>query len=164
LSEYQRHVVEDGAIAFAEYEQATFDFVSCVQSAGGTVSGVDGGKLVQQGQPTLNGRHQYDYSIGGSNDAKDRLLPEFDRCRAEYISFIEPIWRDLTRPSEREFQMARRAIGECLRTRGIEVPEDPSSQQLFDIGTNNGRDPLSAEYLECAYRIQEEFDVPGFAG
>lgn len=164
LSEYQRDLLKDGILTFAEYERAVFDMAGCVIAAGGRVSGAKNGAVKDGTEPYLNKRHQYEYSIGGDTRSKDQLVGAFDRCRATYSSYIEPIWRELTAPTETEFQEARRAIGKCLQASGTAVPENPSSAELFGIATGGGSSAISEQYLSCVYLVQEEYDVPGFGG
>ncbi len=164
VSQSQEEKLSDETLTFSEYEAAIFAYVDCVESAGGRVNAVVKGQVTADQGPTLNSRHQYDYSVGGDTRQQSELLSAFAACQAEHTSFVETFWLDMTKPSESEFQEARREIGDCIRQFGFAVSENPSSAELFDAATNRGTTGIDPKYFECVYKVQADLDLPGFGG
>ncbi|MGE3074203.1 MAG: hypothetical protein AB7N24_13195 [Dehalococcoidia bacterium] len=151
-------------MTFSEYEAAILAYVRCIESAGGRVNAVVNGQVTADQGPTLNSRHQYDYSVGGDTRQQSELLSAFAACQAEHTSFVETFWLDMTKPSEAEFQEARRAIGRCIRQYGLVVSDNPSSSELFAAATHGGTSAIDPNYFDCVYKVQADLDLPGFGG
>lgn len=147
----QRAALQDGELTFPEYESAALRTVQCINDAGG-----------MRGEAKFD-RASSSYTLGarwessGSTDDDRRKQEESDACYAEHWNGINQAWAAANQPSEQELIDARAALGDCLRTAGIDIPSPPSEQ---DIQERRG----TAGFFSCLTQVQEEFGIPNFGG
>lgn len=160
LSSFQRSILEDGELTFAEYERATLGFLSCVEDGGVIVRHVEGDRYAEG--PELTSRGQYRFSLYLPNrDGKPATVDEMrgleTRCGVEFTTVIQQLWAEHIAPSETELAAAREALALCLRAEGFEIPEPPSSEDF-------GAAASSPAYATCSSAVAEQFGIPGFGG
>lgn len=166
VSAYQKNILKDNTVTFAEYQAAVFGAVACWQHEGFAVTGygpVPG--------PVLNARGAYDYlqtaPVGMSSDQQTKLIA---KCTDEYVSLLQPLWTDHVAPSQQDVQAARDALGDCLREKGYDLPAHPASQDftalIFPDGlpASGTRVQFPPGFAECATKIDDQFAMPGFRG
>lgn len=171
LSSYQRDLIEDGRLTFAEYEAAAFATVDCLERAGYTVFHVPGelehDRTNATPGPGLSARGRYKFDVGAASSERAGLLEASGRCRAEYFDLLDLIWAEHTAPSEQDLQRGRAMIGACLRDKGLTIPDNPSQQELFVHAwppDGDGQGQPVAEYWDCAKRAADELGLTGFIG
>ncbi len=115
MERFQRDLLEDGEISFADYEAAVFGFAQCVEE-----SGLEFGE-----QPMYNAAtRKFEYSIltGTTMDEARSGSAKIGNCATSYLSSIQAVWNWNNRPTEGELQQAGVAWKACLRDGG--EPED----------------------------------------
>lgn len=131
---YQLGLLEDGTLAFGEYERAALATVECMRDQGVWVS------EVEYDAPFFT------YVFGGGEDpeAMDLAQGVYDECYGMYQSVVDAAWAVQSAPSEEEQQLEYDRIGECLRSKGFEIDEHPSYDQITSVMNLYG-----APALEC---------------
>ena len=159
--ESQARALSDGVLTFAEYEAAVLAMATCIRDSplGIEFATIDAtGNLVRMPGPWLDrrGRYQYSFFYPGSVPESEEKIAS---CRSEFLTAIENFWIVQVAPSEHELAAARRALGECLRAYGEEVPKEPSERD-FD----RFRMQPTTQFLRCSATVAEEYALPGFSG
>jgi hypothetical protein len=149
LSDFQKDILKDGVLTFAEYETAVLSLVDCAQRAG-----------ISLAEPVrISKRDTYLYSftypLASRAGAEDSILS----CRQTYTDYLEQFWAEFTAPSEEELQRARDELARCLRDRGIEVPKPASPEDFGQF-----RSHPTPDFFECAQQTSDTFGLPGFSG
>ncbi len=139
-SEFERPLLADGVLTFAEYEQAVFAGLSCLEEKGATIvhvvpvvfGGTVHGDFAQaKPGPRLTARGQYFYipSLPGLSLPETQSIRE--SCAKQYHSIIDFLWAEAIAPTESERQTMTTVMGDCMRERGLEIPENPSEDDLL---------------------------------
>ncbi len=160
LSDYQRKLLDDGVLTFAEYEASVLAYVGCVEEHGAVVEHVAGDEVMAG--PDLNARGQYLFQTTlphqpGKRATLGELRAIESQCGTEFFDVVVQLWAEHVAPSETELVAARDALGECLREAGVDIPEHPSP-------TDFGPVAQSLEYRDCSREVSEDFGIPGFGG
>lgn len=173
ISAYQKNLIQDGRLTFAEYESAAFATVDCLEKAGFTVFHVSGELEYDRSQatpgPGLSARGRYKFDAGAAPSQRAELAEASGQCRAEYFDLVDLLWAEHTAPSEQDLQLGREMIAACLREKGLLVPDNPSQQELFVLawppdGDGQGRGQPVPVYWDCAKRAADELGLGGFIG
>lgn len=120
-TESQRPYLADGEVTPAEREAAFLAWVSCIESEGVEVTDYS---LDPRGGETIN----IDSAL--AEDVEDRIVTD---CRQEYYLAVSAVYsrqHGLTQQEEAD-QLAR--IAQCMRDKGLDVPEGLSFLQLQDL-------------------------------
>jgi hypothetical protein len=114
MSAFQRELVEDGEVSFADYEAAVLAFAQCIEEAG--LSFVD--------DPVYNpATRRFDFSIVTGETIADANVGDsvvLD-CATGYISNVQALWNWNNAPTEAELQEADVAWRACM----IDGGDDP---------------------------------------
>lgn len=143
LSDYERAALDDRLLSLPEYEAAYLESIRCVELLGYTVTDkqpptlLDGASFgaFRQGPPSLE------------------LDESFKACKTAYLANLTGIWTTVHGPSANDLQRARDAIGECLRTMGVEIADHPSSDEL--IAYVRGA-PSVAPFGQCKAQVESQ--------
>ena len=148
---FQREVLSDGKLDYAEYESAVLATMSCLRNAG--VEIVDG--------PTRapGERLNFVFKGGPTREDADRVNDVYQRCYREYQDIVDIVWAQQHQPTEVELNEARQALARCLREAGVAVPDPAASEDLGAIA--RGGNP---HFGPCSARISEQYDIPDFGG
>ncbi len=124
LSEFQRQILADGEVTFAEMERAALAYAECMREAG-----------LQVDTTYREDISAYQYTFTApSPEGFDDLVESADaRCRPRYLIEVERAWADQAGPTREEETQFYEAIRQCLVDRGHAVP-------------SSDRDELSAAY------------------
>lgn len=94
-SDYEREILVDGVVTFAEYEQALLDWRGCVAAAG-----AEPGEIYPIGENELT----FDYEFTAANDAaRVELEDSAETCLPDYFNNVAAWW------VEQQPQIARHA-------------------------------------------------------
>jgi hypothetical protein len=149
-TESQRAALKDGELTFAEYEAAALRTVQCVNE-----KGMAGEAIFRPASRT--------YEVGarwqstGDVALNEQNRQESDACYAEHWNGISQAWSAQNQPSEQTLQEARKALADCLREAGLELPEPPGDGDFAEHRA-------SAAFPVCVRKTQEEFGLPNFGG
>lgn len=148
-SEFQRELIEDGIITFADYERAVYATVACLEERG--VDVVEG--------PELTGRNVYQFTYAADDREQGPVV--YWECYEEHQVVIDRVWAGTGQenPTEEELEEARAALEACLRGAGIDLPGGASSADFAAVAES---DPTI--FQPCSEEVSDEFDMPGFAG
>jgi hypothetical protein len=147
VSERAEEILADGLLTWAEYEQAIIAKRECMLAAGFTKERPD----LQTGF----WRHS-EQGEDVSNAAA--------RCNEDVI-VLSWLWARHHQPSEQEVQAARTTFANCLRElAGADLPETPGRADLerFARSPESARNPQA--FVQCQFRVEEEFGFPNFGG
>jgi hypothetical protein len=107
MSAFQRGLIEDGEVSFADYEAAVLAFTQCVEEAG--LSFLD--------EPAYNsGTRKFEFSIVIGETVADADAGDADtmNCATEYFSHVQALWNWNNAPTEAELQEADAAWRACM--------------------------------------------------
>lgn len=138
---YQRDLLADGRLTFAEYRQAQSDWLACLQASG--VTGLTGMP------PDGMGRLNQELTIAG-RDAFLAYRSAEPNCSEEYTAAVNRVWSlataDLAKAAAKE---SRRRMAECLRVAGLGpgdlAKDDPTAR---------------ATYATCVRSVNAQLGVP----
>jgi hypothetical protein len=139
-SDFERPLLEDGTLTFAEYEQALFAGFACMEAKGvgvfHQIPRVIGGTVISDSQekfpgPRLTARGQYRYVTNSGSLSLVEFQGIHAQCAAEYYALVEFLWAENVAPSEQDAQAMTSGIGDCLRELGLPVPANPSEDDLL---------------------------------
>ena len=144
-------LLSDGFLSFAEYESVTLEYVACVESAGASL-----------GRPLVAGKLRV-YAIEFVSPATSAaaVREAVPRCGAPTYDRISRLWSLGNAPSEEVVREARTALANCLRTRGLSVPDDPGPEYFANAGRSSAG---TTAMLECSAIVSEEYGIPYFGG
>lgn len=155
-SAFQRALLSDGVLTYAEYETAVLATVQCLRDRG--VSIVT--------EPHAAPGNVIAFEFGGSTqfsgEASDRENEEarlaYEDCYHEHQDVVDLAWARQNQVDQRTLEGARAALRRCLHEAGIEgVPENAK-----------GRDFQPFQHFEAFPRCQDsvarEFNIAGFGG
>lgn len=134
-SAFQRAILADGKVTFAEYERAVLATVDCLKREGLQVTPPrprDGDKRFLSYQISMEGKSGQDVGqIRGQVDAVTQ------KCDAEFSKDVSRVWefQNLLTPEQRAKQ--RGQVADCLRGAGLSVPADAKDRQLFELAAAN---------------------------
>lgn len=147
-SDFQRELVADGHLEFEEYEAAVFATYRCM---------LEGGLRVSEPRRVSGQRFEYSWRVSEDGKAANDV---YERCYGEHQSLVDLVWTYQTLPTEEDVQEARVALRDCLRDRGIQVPDTPTSADFLALA--RGGVP---GFSECRRQVTTEYDLlEGFIG
>jgi hypothetical protein len=110
-SDFQRGLLADGVITPAEYEQATFAYIACLDDAGIPHS-------VPELTTARGATPKWRFQIGPWPSAAE-LTDVDNRCREENSSEIEEAWSLQEAPSQEEIDAVRDTAVACANAAGF---------------------------------------------
>jgi hypothetical protein len=134
-------------VTFSEYEAATLATIECLREQGVEVSGAT---------PSAGNRLTFEFFTGDAPLAEVRA--SYQECYEEFAIEVDRAWADANRRTEEELQMARRALADCLRDAGEEVPENPTTEDFVTL------QQTAASFGDCSQRVGDEYGIPNFGG
>lgn len=155
-TEFQRGMLEDYVVTYAEYERATLAAIDCLEQAGFDVNG----PYPRDG----NDERFLDFDYGPATTATEeaagpdpRELSLADDCEQEYRGDVARVWehQHLLTPEQREDQ--RPLVIECLRDNGLEIDPDSTSEGVY--AAVSGR--LNEPEVQVCYEQFPDFFVLG---
>ncbi len=143
-SEFQRPLVADGVVEFAEYEQAIFAEYACIKDRAPFVE-IDGPRIDPD-----SGEVEVSIIVMGDESSAAVAEAAMEDCRNEYSSVVASIWAEQLVPTEKEREMLLAELRACLSAAGIDAPSSESDLAAID-------DPGAAE---CFQKYSRAFLVP----
>lgn len=113
VPEYQRSVLADGIVTFAEHEDAKRRTVQCGEAAG-----------LRMGHEPVVGLRPSHYSITAATETEmDASIEMLKTCEHEYMTEIESVWSlAKAHHSDAERGQAFDQLTACMRAKGADVP------------------------------------------
>lgn len=128
-SDFQKPMLEDGVVTFAEYERATLAEIDCIKKALPSVR-VDGPNPTQSDHPTL----EYTLEVVGDIPAEQEA--DFEKsqaeCHATYLSDVGAVWATQDIPSEEERKTLLASLRDCLVDAGVDLPAKAELDDIAD--------------------------------
>ncbi|MCL2454028.1 MAG: hypothetical protein FWD18_01810 [Micrococcales bacterium] len=151
MPEFQRNILEDGVVTYAEYESAVIAQRSCLEEAGyspGEIEDIGGGQI--------GFIVEVDYSHEPDPAAADALFLATDRhCNEEYLFYVGTAWAEsqvITDPAERE--RLRAQFASCLKDAGLRVSADDDVEALLEAVRKNLHSDIPT--LEAVSRCEHD--------
>lgn len=143
LSDYQRNILSDGTITFAEYRQAESDWRTCMNSYGLNLPPMQ-----------LDIFAEYNVSYSTPGNMYETAMAAKVKCDLEYTSAVSMAWSSATAPLQLKIgQTERAAAGECLSAEGYSPKDvDPS-------GPNT---PVNQAYAMCTQSVLNSLGTSTF--
>lgn len=121
-SDYQRRLLDDEVLSTDEYNEAFALFQGCVREAGARFS---------PDPPTTNGRGTWMFNVridsvsntDGSTTPNFSAAEDVKACGATYFDAVQERWTAEHLASAEEIEAAKAGIAQCMRGRGIALPE-----------------------------------------
>ena len=123
LPPFQREILADGVVTFAEYERAVFRTVQCIRELG---YHVDGPKLGARGV-------FYEYWVTVGPAGSEATSEAQDRCDAEYLAWVDFAWAKENELTGAELEAELERLGTCLREAGVEVPAEATVDDFIEL-------------------------------
>ncbi len=123
-TDFTSKILEDGFVSDAEWESAVLALIACMDEGG--VRTVD-----------------YDTDPGGWSFAYTEAVPDsgvdvesvYADCYSGYVEGVEPVFLAQTGLTPREQELVRVAIVACIRSEGIEIPDDADDMAMIEAVT-----------------------------
>lgn len=122
VSEFQAEILRDGLVDPAEYERAVYATVECLR---------DAGVVVSDPAWTPDGRFfMYTYL---SEEPNGPAVVANDTCFALYLSEVQTVHTEQTKPTEEELRVQAAEYAACLRSEGVLEAEDGMTVQELQV-------------------------------
>jgi hypothetical protein len=150
-TEFQRGILADGVVRFAEYERATLATISCIKEAGMEVTGP---------YPRSADKRFLEFNYGMPASAADtsdaRVMGIGQECEREYRVDVARVWeyQHLLTPEQRE-DMRQSVIG-CLNDGALAIDENASVKEVYEAMRRHSRNPVVER---CRERFADFFVV-----
>jgi hypothetical protein len=131
-SEFERSLLEDGQITYAEYERATLEMVDCLRGQGVDVDGPR--------PASLDGFLTYGFY---EEDARGA----FTACESEYGSVVFAVYFAQQIPTGADLQQEKLALIDCANDAGLPIAKGESVDMLRHIFVISGE--LTSAQLDC---------------
>ncbi len=123
LPPFQREILSDGVVTFAEYERAVFRTVQCLRELGYEVDG-----------PELGARGLfYDYWVTVGPEGSAATSEAQDRCDEEYLRSVAFAWARQNELTGAELEAELERLRACLGEAGVEVAADATVEDLIEL-------------------------------
>ena len=138
-TDFQRELLLDGQLSFAEYEQAVLAALACMEEAGLDVEGP---------YPRSGDERFLDFRFGGEALAGEgpeahagRVHETGHSCMSDYLADVSRVWQaqHLLTPEQREEQ--RGLVIQCLQDAGIEISTDAALEEVYQAAGEHHEDP-----------------------
>ncbi len=164
-SEFQREILADGVVTFAEYEGAVLAGARCVADRGVSV------------EPPFWDENAYRFvyytkvelppeaTPAEEQAAVDLMNSVSDDCWREYQAFVEQAWDNQSIPEADERARLVDQLVSCIRSAGVEVGMSPSYEDLSDLMAEElaAAEEAGGEnrpVLDCAREFPRLFIIP----
>ena len=127
---FQREILSDGVVTYAEYERSVLASIACMREAGLEVVGP---------QPAQNGQLLM-YSYGGTPDLEGLKAAESeaDRCYRDHEEYVIHLYLAGIRPTWTELEERTTGYARCLVEAGLAVTGSPRMEELDTLALNAG--------------------------
>ena len=126
LSEYQKEILEDGVVTYAEYEKAATAEYECVKSVSPYFS--VGPIEIKYGQFFYVTTTSYPEDI--TSEEIDRLDAQASQCDTEYLSEVGMQWASQDVPDADEREKMRPEVMACFAAAGLAVDASTTDEQF----------------------------------
>lgn len=123
---FQRELIADGVVTWAEYESAVIAQHECVSAAGYAP-----GQIEKQGSQLVFDTTMEYGGVADPEAADAKFMDALTKCEDEFITYVGSLWSEslvIDDPAEREKRMAQ--FASCLRDSGVDVSDDVSLEEL----------------------------------
>jgi hypothetical protein len=129
---FQREILADGNVTFAEYERSTLATIRCLEAAGFVVEG----PFPRNGTDTRYLDFSYEARARAGETAESvarRLQADGNGCEQQFRSAVARVWeyQHLLTPAQREGQ--RTLLIACLRAGGLTIADDASEAEVVRV-------------------------------
>lgn len=154
--ESQVAILRSGEVGFAEYQAAMDRYVDCVRAAGVEVAGPR--------VHTKEGFPQYDlgFRVGSGGLTDSQLNALVTQCQERYSKFVEIAYvssPEAKQAREDLLESLREPILACLRSNGVTIADDASTQELTqamdELESANVGDESKDCYLQTGYLYED---------
>lgn len=154
MSKFQRNILKDGKVTYAEYESAIVAQRTCLQEAG-----YSPGEIHDIGFGQIGFSVDVDYSNEPDPAAADAAFLKVDNhCRTEYSIYVATAWSEglvVSDPSERE--RLTEQFASCLKDAGLDVSRSDSLETLMDsvqrVPTDDAKTPAVNQCAQDSYQL-----------
>ncbi|VAW07149.1 hypothetical protein MNBD_ACTINO02-3068 [hydrothermal vent metagenome] len=144
-TEFQKEILSDGEVTIDELEKAVLATVQCMEENGVTVSDFSfDSESAEWGMAIVWGTDPPDDADLDSLDAVENM------CATEYSIVVGSVFGFQNRPTPEEFSVELARTAQCMRDRGLEVPDGVTREQLQLIAESDER-----AYGECRQLAQD---------
>lgn len=138
-TEFQRAVLRDGHLTFAEYERSVLATMECLRAEGVTIR-------TEPAPCPEPWRLTFSFSAGPN---LDRVNAIYDRCYDDHQSYVDYVWAVMNEPTEEELIDAREQVVECAGSEAsVPLLNSPAFVEWI-IGFDGG-----PGFVECIRRIE----------
>jgi hypothetical protein len=145
-------------VTFEEYQAGFAAMTECLASFG----------WVPEQPPRLTSRQVYDYAFympnadpGATPEQRKAWETSFGDCRAKNFDRVQFGWELKMTMSEGERQQARDYLGVCMRGRGLQVAEHPTTHDMGNlVRVQPGRSRADYQvFKDCLKETQVRYDL-----
>ncbi|MGH2632918.1 MAG: hypothetical protein ACRDG3_05870 [Tepidiformaceae bacterium] len=146
-SDYTRPIVDDGVVTIAEYERSFFAMIQCFKDHG----------IVPDSPPVLDASRHYSYSLSFAAGDAAQSQTAVAACQAYYFEAVQRAWGTFSPPGfDRLLAQARQAIGACMRSAGMDAPDQPTHDDVVELVKKGESVPIG-----CIGAAQQQFNIFG---
>jgi hypothetical protein len=140
-TQFQRELLADGTVTFAEYERATLATIDCLEDAGLVVDG----PYPRNGVDTRFLEFSYGFDEIPSDQLEftnQRMVAAGDACEREFRFDVARVWeyQHLLTPEERERQ--RVLLIDCLQVAGVDIADSATDEDIYLLSADPGNEAI----------------------
>lgn len=141
MPEFQRNILDDGVVTYAEYESAIIAQRSCMEEAGYSPNEIE--EIPGTGQ--IGFTVEADYSDAADPAAADaEFLAAGKQCYDDYSVFVATAWAEsLVVKDPAEYERLRAQFVSCLKDAGLDVSADDDLETLMSAVWANDSEDVS---------------------
>jgi hypothetical protein len=136
-SAFQREILTDGHVDYAEYERSVLATVQCLRDGGLFVEGPHPRDRGDDGE-FLDFSYGLEETPGQSHEDVDRMINDVSkRCEREYRTDVDRVWahQHVLTPQQRE--QSRQGLISCLHEAGARVRNDATDEAVLEAIADN---------------------------
>jgi hypothetical protein len=147
-SDYQRQIMEDGEVAYAEYERAVLDAKRCVEDKVGNLVRVSG-PILDRDQVRLVLQFEAE-AVGAEVEQIDaEVAPITLACFSEYLDYVEMAYTRTHQPSEAVIRQGIADLIRCLNETGFDGLTVDSTQREVGETVTDASSDMNAAGARC---------------
>lgn len=145
-SDFEKEILADGVVSYAEYERANLTIVECLEDAGIAVTQV----VPASEEGFLNFNFVRTDDPGGAR----RVDAAYADCEKQYAQYVFAVYRKQNLPTGVELTERKADLVACLEGAGLsDVSADPTTTELAERFFIHG-DNLTEAQVDCFFRYE----------
>lgn len=145
-SEFEKEILADGEVTYAEYERANLSIVDCLED-----NGVQATEVLPASE---DGFLNFNFVRPDDPAEQRRVEAFFADCEKQYAQYVFAVYWKQNLPSGEELADRKELLLECLDEAGLTgLSDDPTTTELAERFFIHG-DDLTVEQVDCFFEYE----------